>query len=113
MIMRKQLEEAPMWTIFTGEAADPGPISWGLFSFEPARPYPEDVLQKMRTLSVLQEEPEKNDEGQQPRANVDDTDAALMYLRNGGSLCKVPDTMASKYWRLLVVAPVVEDAISR
>jgi hypothetical protein len=101
MITKKQLEEAPPWTVFNGPAEDPGPIGWALFALEEM--YLEDVCAKMEELGVFQEHPEWDSDAPQPHANVDDLDAALAYLCTGGTLCKVPDTMDSSYWRLLVV----------
>lgn len=115
-ITRRQIEDAPMWTIFRGEAVDPGPIKWEIFEPGPADPWPEDVLAKMELLSVWVEEPEIEDDwaagGSWRRFRFhrpDDGDAALAYLNKGGVLCKVPDTMNSKYWRLLVVRDKEKD----
>lgn len=106
------LVQAPMWTILRGSAEDPGPIKWDTFVLEPVEPYPEDVEREMWKLNVSLDHPEVEDEWltnpwrwrwfrwQRP----DDLDAALAYLNTGGTLCKVPDAMDSKYWRLLVVS---------
>lgn len=108
MITKRQLEEAPLWTIFQGEAADPSPVGWDLFWLDTVR-YPPDIAAKMTELGILYEEPELDSDKEEfdekgiPINGVDDLDAALMYLRSGGALCKVPDTAESKYWRLLVV----------
>lgn len=114
MLTRKYLEEAPMWTIFTGDAEDPGPILWDIFHITPADSYPEEVERKMDELGVTMDMPQKEDdpeESPQPRDDVDDVDAALAFLRSGGALCKVPDaedptSPRAKYWRLFVIEPV-------
>lgn len=99
-ITRRDLEEAPAWTIFSGPAEDPGPLEWGVMEISPATPYPEGILAKMEALHVVCDEPQRDDEAEEKK---DDIDAALAYLRSGGTLCKVPDEEGSKYWRLLVV----------
>lgn len=102
-----------MWTIFTGAAEDPGSVLWGIFSISPADPYSEEIERRMDELGVVMEGPQSEgdpENGVQPRDDVDDTDAALAFLRSGGALCKVPDdedpaSPRAKYWRLLVIEP--------
>lgn len=114
LITRRRLEEAPSWTVFKGPAEDPGRIKWELFEPEPVEEHPQDVQMRMLRLGVWLEEPEIDAEWRHskrwhwrwiwpPWRRPDDLDAALAYLRRGGTLCKVPDTMDSKYWRLLVI----------
>jgi hypothetical protein len=103
MITKKELEDAPYWTIFEGQAEDPGSVGWALFYIYPVEDHPEDVTTKMSSLDVSLFEPEIDGDKKQPRGDVDDLDAALAYLRDGGKLCKVPDRMDSSYWRLLAV----------
>ena len=97
-----------MWTIFNGLAEDPGPILWDVFHISPASSYPSDVQEEMDARGVSMDMPQIEDVARepQPRADVDDIDAALAFLRSGGALCKVPDEEGSKYWRLLVVEPM-------
>lgn len=102
MITKQHLEDGALWTIFKGQAEYPGPVVWDLFYLDGVQ-YPPDVGARMRELHVLVKEPEWDSDGVQPRDPVDDLDAALLHLRAGGTLCKVPDAMDSKYWRLLVV----------
>ena len=114
MITRARLEDAPMWTIFQGDAEDPGPVLWDIFHISPADSYSEAIERRMEELGVVMEGPQSEgdpENGIQPRNNVDDLDAALAFLRSGGALCKVPDdedpsSPRSKYWRLLVIEPL-------
>lgn len=101
MITRKRLEDAPMWTIFTGDAEDPGPVVWDVFSISAG-----EVDRKMVEFGVIMEMPQIDNNEPQPRYEADDLDAALAFLRSGGALCKVPDSADSPYWRLLVIEPM-------
>jgi hypothetical protein len=110
VITRKCLEDAPMWTIFTGAAEDPGPIRWDVAAIYP-EPYPEEIERKMEGLGILLEEPQREDAAEEQPSSEDDIGAALAFLRSGGALCKVPDSEDatspnSKYWRLLVIEPL-------
>jgi hypothetical protein len=84
-------------------------VFWGLFDIEPGDyGFVEDPAHDLEALGVDFTEPELDDDyrSEQP-AGADDLDAALAYLRRGGSLCKVPDAPGSPYWRLLVVGEPV------
>lgn len=102
---------APDWTIFHGDAENPGPIQWAVFTIEPADAYPMDVEQRMEQLGIWLEGPLIEDDWVVSPwrwrwfrwSRPDDLDAALAFLNKGGTLCKVPDAVGSKYWRLLVV----------
>jgi hypothetical protein len=109
MITKETFGAAAPWTVFRGEAADPGPVFWGLFDIEPGDyGFVEDPDHDLESLGVDFIEPELDSDyrSEQP-ASADDLDAALAYLRRGGALCKVPDAPGSRYWRLLVVGEPV------
>lgn len=104
-ITKETFAAAPAWTMFRGAAADPGPIFWDLFDFNiNDTDFEEDPAHDLEALRIKFTQPELDSEYQSEQpAGADDNDAALAYLRRGGTLCKVPDAPGSPYWRLLVV----------
>jgi hypothetical protein len=108
MITREFLEAAPLWAIIKGKPQNPGPVPWALFDPQDAT----DVLAgRFRQLGYRFTDagghhPEVVDEDNPPEpgyphGRYDDLDAALAYLRCGGSLIKTPK--GGKAWRLYAV----------
>jgi hypothetical protein len=106
LLTREKINAAPMWTIFNGPARAPGPMMWAVFDISDN--YSQAMVARMEKLDVHPSEPELDSEfeSEQPQG-ADDISAGLAYLSSGGTLCKVPDTEASKSWRLLVVGTEV------
>jgi hypothetical protein len=110
VVTKKDILEAPPFTVFRGPAEVLKKLEhdqWDLFSGK----LPHDkVVKKMSELGIrlirdtdgeplhLEKDDEFCDKG------VDDLDAALAYLNNGGLVVKLPDTLDSTYFRLYAVA---------
>lgn len=116
MITKQMLEEAPAFTVFRGPAEDPklDPGVWDLFSVSGHSELPTRVVRYLLDMGIqlagaegFWVHPEVDDEHNAASGSkFDDFDAALAYLNEGGTLCKVPDTLGSKYSRLYAVARV-------
>lgn len=116
MIEMKDLEEAPDFTVFRGPAEDPelDDGAWDLFGVSGHSELPRSVLGEVckRGIQLAGAEgfwvhPEVDDERNAASGGkFDDFHAALAYLNEGGTLCKVPDKLGSKYSRWYAVARV-------
>ena len=109
-VTKQDLIDAPMYTVFRGPAEDPKMKydQWDLMTGNhPTTEVMRQVVQRgIRLIRDASGEPvhvEKDDEfcaGQ----SLDDLDAALAYLNNGGMVVKLPDTLTSQHFRLYAVA---------
>jgi hypothetical protein len=97
------LHAAPLFAVFKGPAPDVKPGRWEIFELDGCTHGDTEHASEVTGLSVLDSEPERDDDACDGDPSFDDVDAALAYLRNGGALCKVPDHDGSKYYRFLVV----------
>lgn len=117
MITREALRNAPMFIVFDGNAeeVEEPRISheWDLFGIDGGTMANDEVLAEARKRGIcialnedgLYMEPEIDSEyqGRLERLKATDEDACLAYLRQGGMLAKLPDTMDSQYCRYLVI----------
>ena len=96
----------PDYALLVGPSrvAEVKPVVWDLFELEGSHGDLDEASSRIG-LPVLAQEPEADGEASRSEAGMrlDDLDAALSYLRQGGALCKVPDHPGSKWFRLLVV----------
>lgn len=106
----KDLEEAPAYTVFKDlqgkvmPEKDLLPGQWCLSYIGELYSAEVDEELEKRGLDPYPWEPEKDDD-RAPKG-IDDLDAAMEYLAEGGALVKVPDAKESEYWRLYVVDPL-------
>lgn len=109
-VTKQDLLDAPAFTVFRGPGEKPKMQhdQWDLMTGNhPNTEVMRQVVQRgIRLIRDASGDPvhvEKDDEfcaGQ----SLDDLDAALAYLNNGGMVVKLPDTLTSQYFRLYAVA---------
>lgn len=112
--MKKQdIEDAPMFTVFTGPVDKGEKIleaeEWDIFGIDGGTVCDADVRREANRRGIVLAhniegmllEPEYDHEAANEEA--DDYDAAISYLASGGRLVKLPDEMDSKYFRLYPV----------
>ncbi len=109
---RDSICAAPNFMVLVGEAEDPQIPAWALFETSGCTCGDTELATKMTGVEVFDLSPSRDDElcvgltkanGEQ----FDDIDAALAYLRKGGTLCKVPDHEGSKHFRFLAAVSIV------
>lgn len=123
MLTKKDLEDAPMFTVFSGlkgqcaARADVTPECYGeceIHGVAGENNYDQAVYDRARELEI-----DPLEHGCWPVAidvfdddcyevlgaghDFDIFDAALCYLNDGGTVVKLPDTMESEYYRYYVV----------
>lgn len=97
---RESLQTLPDFAVVKGLVSREirSTLFWDTFEVD----HPTDEACAKTGLVVLDMEPEIDVEAGQK--GVDDFDAAIAFLAQGGTLCKVPDDVGSPYSRLLVVS---------
>ncbi len=95
-------------------------LKWDLFNIEGCTAGDEHEARRVTGLPVCVEEPEldwstmsgededdwtdeQREAGEAESKKYDDLDAAVAFLKAGGTLCKVPDRVGSPHFRMLVV----------
>jgi hypothetical protein len=107
MITKKQIHDAPMWTVFYGPASGRKipRRAWGFFSTGELMEWQAKQARR-RGLVISDHEPQVDDElrdGPLKRLKLRDEDAWIAYLNSGGELMKVPDGPRPRHFRLYVV----------
>ena len=108
-VMKEDFAAAPDYAVISGLVenvefrGDVGTLVWDLFSIEGCTMGDHERAREITGLPVCVEEPEIDNDSEEENRGLDDHDAAIAFLRKGGTICKVPDSEGSPHFRLLVV----------
>jgi len=110
-LTKEHIIEAQMFSEFTHmqnkvDCPDLTPRMWCLSQVGQCYDNEVDAALAKEDLHPYLIEPERDDD-EAPRG-IDDIDAALQYLSEGGSLVKIPDRIGVDYFHLYVIDPIPE-----
>lgn len=118
LLQPDDFEKAPMYTVFSGPAADTGiGDGWDIFAIDGGSVASDEVMKEAAHRGIIvalddcgmmmqpQWDADVVDDDKNPEL-ADDYKAACAYLNSGGRLVKLPDVPGSKYFRLYPVVHV-------